>query len=145
MSLEEIKKLIRENLLKKQSLREALIALYLFGSFAKGTMRESSDIDLAFVFDEAFYKNDPFLALQEAELFSHEIGRLAGRPVEPVLLNNASIVFVFNVLKEAVCLYERSLSERIKYEVLVDNKYHDFAPFIMELRKEKEKLLIGRD
>lgn len=145
MNPEEIKRLVTEALIKRRPLKEALIALYLFGSFAKGTSREDSDIDLAFVFDEAFYKKDPFYALQEVELFSYEISRLAGRPVEPVILNNASVVFAFNVLKEAICLYEKGLSERIKYEVLMDNKYQDFAPFIMELRKEKERLLIGRD
>lgn len=88
---------------------------------------------------------DPFLALQEVELFSYEISRLVGRQVEPVILNNASIIFVFNVLKEGICLYEKSASDRIKYEVLMDNKYRDFAPFISELRREKERLLIGRN
>lgn len=143
--IERLKEIIKEQISSRSLLKSHLVALYLFGSLARRTERESSDIDLAFLFEEAFYKKDPFLALQEAELFSYELSRLAKRPVESVILNNASLTFAFTVLREALCLYERNRSERITYEVLIDNKYQDFAPFIRELRKEKERALLGRD
>ncbi len=54
---------------------DVLIAIYVYGSFAKGTARNSSDIDLAFVFNEKFYKDDPFRALQRAELLSAEVSK----------------------------------------------------------------------
>ena len=135
---DKLKEIVHQQISSRRLLKNHLVALYLFGSFARGTERESSDIDIAFLFEEAFYKEDPFLALQEAELFSYDISRLSGRSAEPVILNNASLNFVYTILREALCLYERDRSERIKYEVLIDDKYQDFAPFIRGLRDAKE-------
>jgi predicted nucleotidyltransferase len=64
-----------------------IIAVYLFGYYAKGTYKENSDIDLAFVFNEDFYKKDPFRALQEAELIGVEISKKILRPMDVVILN----------------------------------------------------------
>lgn len=122
-----------------------VIAVYLFGSFAKGTEKAKSDIDLAFVFNERFYKEDPFRALQEAELLGAEIGREANKTVDVVILNGASLNFAYHAIKEGVCLYESNNTDRILYEVTLDNKYQDFIPFIRELRDIKRRTFIGRD
>ena len=46
--------------------RSGIVALYLFGSFARGDMREDSDIDLAFDVDEA--SNEAFSLFDQAGL-----------------------------------------------------------------------------
>lgn len=122
-----------------------IIAIYLFGSVAKGTDKEKSDIDLAFVFNENFYKEDPFRALQKAELFSIKISCKIRKPVDVIILNSASLSFAYHLLRKSVCLYESDTVERILYEVTMDNKYQDFMPFIRELRDSKREKLLGRN
>lgn len=143
-SLENIREILRELIGQKGLLKEHLIAVYLFGSIVKGKEKEKSDIDLAFVFDEVFYKTDPFIALQEAEMLAVKMSKEIQRVVDVVILNGASLSFAYHTLKEGKCIYEGNTSDRILYEVALDNKYHDFMPFIKELRDAKRRVLIGR-
>jgi predicted nucleotidyltransferase len=122
-----------------------IIAIYLFGSFAKGAVRKQSDIDLAFVFNEKYYKEDPFRSLQEAELLSIEINRKIIKPIDVIILNSASLSFAYHVIRNGVCLYESTTVDRILYEIAIQNKYEDFMPFINELRDSKRKKLLGRN
>ncbi len=146
MDTETIKKIIQEsNITRSEIEKKPIIAIYLFGSYAKGKEKAKSDIDLAFVFDERFYKEDPFRALQEAELLGTEIGKMMHKAVDVVILNGSSLSFAYYTVRNGLCLYESSTVNRILYEVALDNKYQDFMPFIKDLREAKRKALIGRD
>lgn len=140
---ETIKKVVQE--LIEEVEKNHIIAVYLFGSYAKGKEKAKSDIDLAFVYNERFYKEDPFRALQEAELLGSEISKKICRAVDVVILNGASLSFAYYTVRNGICLYESSTVNRILYEVALDNKYQDFIPFIKELREIKRRILIGRD
>lgn len=122
-----------------------IIAVYLFGSFAKNSARRQSDIDLAFIFNEKYYREDPFRALQTAELLSVEISQTIEKPIDAVVLNSASLIFAFQTVKNGVCLYESDTVGRILYEVSLRSKYEDFMPFIEELRDSKREKLLGRN
>ncbi len=146
MDTETIKKIIQEsNITRSEIEKKPIIAIYLFGSYAKGKEKAKSDIDLAFVFDERFYKEDPFRALQEAELLGSEISKMMHKAVDVVILNGASLSFAYYTVRNGICLYEIGTVNRILYEVTLDNKYQDFMPFIKELRDIKRRILIGRD
>jgi len=146
MDTEKIKKIIQESNITRSEIEEKpIIAIYLFGSYAKGKEKAKSDIDLAFIFDERFYKEDPFGALQEAELLSAQIGKTMHKAVDVVILNGSSLGFAYHAIRNGICLYESSTVDRILYEVALDNKYQDFMPFIKELREAKRRSLIGRD
>lgn len=145
MAFTSIREILRELVAPARDLADVLIAVYVYGSFAKGTARNSSDIDLAFVFNEKFYKADPFRALQEAELLSAGVSKKMHRAVDVVVLNGCSLGFSYHTVREGACVYEKSSSDRILFEVVVDNKYQDFVPFIEELRDKKRSALIGRD
>lgn len=139
---ETVRKVLQERIAPKGNL---IKAIYLFGSLAKGKEKAKSDIDLAFVFNERFYKEDPFRALQDAELLGVEISKKICRAVDVVILNGSSLSFAYYTVRNGICLYESSTVNRILYEVALDNKYQDFMPFIKELREAKRKALIGRD
>lgn len=140
-----IQKLISNRALQNKALQDQVIAIFLFGSFAKNSARKQSDIDLAFVFKEKYYKEDPFRSLQMAELLCVEISRKINKAVDVVILNSASLGFTFHAVKNGVCLFESSTVDRILYEVAVQNKYEDFMPFIEDLRNSKREKLLGRD
>jgi predicted nucleotidyltransferase len=69
---ETVRRVLQERIAPKGNL---IKAIYPFGSYSKSKEKAKSDIDLAFVFDERFYKEDPFGALQEAELLGAEISK----------------------------------------------------------------------
>lgn len=106
---------------------------------------EKSDVDLAFVFDDTFYKTDPFTTFQETEMLAVEMCREIKRVVDTTVLNGASLSFAYHTLKAGKCIYEGSMSDRILYEVALDSKYNDFMPFIKELIDAKRRVLIGRN
>ncbi|NWF75666.1 MAG: nucleotidyltransferase domain-containing protein [Nitrospirae bacterium] len=127
------------------NIKRYILAIYLFGSFSKNSQKKDSDIDLAFVFNELFYKIDPFIALQQAELLSIKISKNIKRLVDVVVLNGCSLSFAYFTVRNGICLYEKNSVERILYEVSLDNKYHDFKPFIEELRELKKDKVSGRN
>jgi hypothetical protein len=140
-----MKVILRELIDAHDILSEGLTAVYVFGSHARGEEKEKSDIDIAFVFEDSFYKAGPFGAFQEAELLASEIGARMGMPVDTTVLNGASLTFAYNVIRDGACIYERNMGERIMYEINMENKYQDFFPFVRELREIKRRAVIGRD
>ncbi len=143
--IEKIRASLIEVITQRDLLRRHLIAVYLFGSIVTGRERKKSDIDLAFVFDEDFYKKDPFTSLQEAEMMAVETGEKLKKAIDVIVLNGASLSFAYHTVRDGMCIHEGNTADRILYEVAIDNKYQDFRPFIKELREIKRKTLIGSD
>lgn len=144
-SIDEIGKTLTRLTNQDDLLKRRLISVYVFGSAARGKEKKKSDIDLAFVFDDTYYKSDPFAALQKAEMLSFALSKKMQKTTDVTILNGASLSFSYHAVRDGKCIFERNATDRILYEVTLDNKYQDFAPFIRELRKTKRRSLIGRD
>ena len=114
-----------------------ILAVYLFGSLAKKKLGNSSDIDVAFLFDRLFYKNDPYKSFSTAQIMGAEAGEVLGQEVDVSVLNCASLFFAYEVISTGVCLFERDFNERIRYEIAIKGQYYDFRPFIADLRQKK--------
>lgn len=130
---------------QKSAFMKHTIAVYLFGSFATGKQDERSDIDLAFMLTDDFYRKDPFSAMQQMEMLLLKLRERTKRAIDGTILNGASLCFAYHTVRHGICVYERNTAQRILYEVSLDNKYQDFSPFIQELRDIKRRELIGRD
>ncbi|MBM4137443.1 MAG: nucleotidyltransferase domain-containing protein [Nitrospira sp.] len=140
--INKLKKVVKELISPAENF---VLAVYVFGSYAKGKEKAKSDIDLAFVFHERFYKEHPLKALQKAELLCAVISKRMNKTVDVVILNGYSLVFAYYTMKKGICVYEDNTANRILYEVTLENKYQDFMPFIQELRDVKRGVLIGRN
>lgn len=124
-------------------LRRHVIAVYLFGSFFKGKVYAKSDVDLAFALVDSFYKQEPLEALGHAEMLAARIRERLGKAIDVVIMNSASLSFAYHTLRNSRCIYEASVSDRILYEIRLENEYQDIAPFIRELRESKRRALLG--
>ncbi|MFC1705643.1 nucleotidyltransferase domain-containing protein [Planctomycetota bacterium] len=98
---------------------------YLFGSRATERVRQESDIDVAILVDEAAARD----VSAEVSLIRRLAGRL-GREVssdllDVVILNRASQVLCYRVLRDGVLLYERSQEERVQFFVRTVRELHD--------------------
>lgn len=93
-----------------------VVAIYLFGSRARGDARGGSDVDLAFLAPQPL---DPVARFELQE-------RVAGRlhvSVDLVDLRSASTVMRVQVLEPAVVLYEADAAERGRFEAAALGAY----------------------
>lgn len=100
------------------------VAVYLFGSVARGEATLESDVDVGILFAE-----DPPATLS-APQFAIEaaLERRLGSPVQVVALNRASADLVHRVLRDGRLVLDRDRAARIRFEVRRRNEYFDLAP-----------------
>jgi uncharacterized protein len=109
-------------------------AVYLFGSHADGTATRRSDIDLAFLFEEAGYRADPLDLFFRAQVIAANLGESLRRKTDAVLLNSSSLEMAYEIVTTGVCVYEADRDDRAVYEARVMGLWFDFKPFVEELR-----------
>jgi len=104
-----------------------LIALYRFGSQAKGTVRPDSDIDLAVLADDTIPNLSRFELAQELAIQLHS-------DVDLVDLRTASTVMRMQVLSTGICLDAPNEPARREFEMYA---YSDYA----RLNEERREIL----
>ena len=112
---------------------DGVIAVYLFGSFARGSERLESDVDVAVLYADAPAKTFDGLPLALEERLERQLGRT----VQVVVLNHASADLIHHVLMDGKLLIDRDPSSRIQFEVRARNEYFDLQPILRRYRKTK--------
>jgi hypothetical protein len=107
-----------------QSVPAEAIAVYLYGSQARGTASPGSDIDLG-----VLLRAVPAPSLRSvARMLEDSVERALKIPVEVVVLNAAPADLVHRVLRDGKLLLDRDRRARIRFEVQSRNEYFDLAP-----------------
>lgn len=101
--------------------------VYLYGSQAKKTAREDSDIDLAILVDEK--KADAFDTQIQA---SYALTKQLHQEVEIQNLVAVDVRFAHTVLSQGKLLYARSLEAKVIYETFILQQYFDLKPLYTE-------------
>ena len=102
-----------------------IIAVYLFGSEAKGKATEKSDLDFAVLLEEGFdYEANFDYKLK----LTGRLEDLTGRSVDLVFLDHADQVLQHQIRKYGRIIFERDRGRRIAAEVLSRKRYFDFLP-----------------
>lgn len=103
-----------------------VVASYLFGSAAAGLDHAQSDVDIAVLLPETVTG----LAAFEVQLrVMGDLEHICCRPVDVVILNNASPMLCFQVFEHGQLLTERDRKERALFEMRARNLYYDFKPY----------------
>jgi predicted nucleotidyltransferase len=111
------------------------VAVYLFGSVARGTAGSRSDVDVAVLFAR------PCPSRLSAQPFALEDDLRArlGRPVQVVVLDAAPPDLAFRVLRDGVLVLDREPNARAHFEVRVRNEYFDIKPFLDRYRRTDDR------
>lgn len=96
-----------------------IIAMWVFGSTAKGSARSDSDIDIAVLADNAT-SDLPILQIIT------ELEKASGRRVDVVLLNRAGDLLRYEVRKHGRLLFERNSIVRKNFEIQCRKSFEDF-------------------
>lgn len=111
-----------------------LVAVYLFGSRARGTQRPGSDVDLGLLFTET----PPSTLMGPRSDIEGELEALLGLTVQAVTLNKAPPDLVHRVLRDGVLVLEVDRSARIRFEVARRAEYLDLLPILQRYRRSGE-------
>jgi|SRR6056297_2098804 len=127
-----------------------ILAVYLFGSKAKGESDAGSDYDIGVIFVDSKKYQDGTLEVY-SELYKEFVNILpedylrgrfrAGKhEFDLVFLQFSYISFQYKALKEAEVIYESDRKQRLDYEEYVMKRYCDLAP----LRQRYQKAVLER-
>src|SRR4030042_501788 len=109
-----------------------VVAVYLYGSFAKGLEKVSSDIDLAILFvKKKHIKKD----ISSAYTYEERLSAKLNRVVEVQNLNNASMGFIHRVLSEGKLIVSNDDKRRTEFEEDTVKRYFDMKPLLDEYYK----------
>lgn len=103
---------------------------YLHGSHALGTEDRESDIDIAVLTDEKLSKEERF-ALQ-LDL----MGKMADalhvplERIDLIILQDCPPLLKYNVIRKGSCAFERDRSERVLFELHVEQEYDDESYYL---------------
>jgi predicted nucleotidyltransferase len=106
-------------------------AVYVFGSVARGTSRDDSDVDIGVLFAVA---PEPTFDAQPFGL-EGELERYLGRAVQIVVLNRAPVDLRSRVLRDGRLVLDRDRSARIAFEVQTRNEAFDLEPMLRQYRR----------
>ncbi|MEQ2129873.1 nucleotidyltransferase domain-containing protein [Caldanaerobacter subterraneus KAk] len=140
-NLKEVEEVFKRNL---QYLKEKydIKLIYIFGSYAKGTNRKDSDLDIAVLLGGDY---TPF---EKLELIGDLVEIFKRDDVDLVILNEANSVLRHQVIKYGKVIFEESEDVRVDFEVKTLREYMDmeyFRKVQMDIVKEWIKENVGEN
>jgi predicted nucleotidyltransferase len=127
--------------IKEKPMPNEIVAIYVYGSFVQGKLRDDSDVDIAVL--PSFETND----FDRLQLISKTAAIVAsvlnsiGIHKEVSILDMrgkyVSLQLLYKIITEGIMIYQSSLTERIYFEQTVKREYFDFIPYVISLRKRK--------
>ncbi len=124
---------LQGQLQKYFTLRDDVVAAYLFGSQAEGRTGKLSDVDVAVLLNGGSKKE----LFQKKLEIGGELGNLLKREdIDVVVLNEAPPLISHRVVKNGKLLFTRDEKARLAYEVRAVLRYLDWKPFLEKYTKE---------
>lgn len=130
-------------LIEKMSIDPAIIAIFLFGSYARGRPTPVSDIDLAVLLDQYFSPRQCFE--KKLQLLALATKVLKTDEVDLVVLNQAPPALGYRILNSGQMLWEqeKNKNQRVQFQARTYQRYFDFQPVEKIMRDGLAKRIKG--
>ena len=103
---------------------------YLFGSHARGTADEDSDVDLGILADAGMTKGDRHdLRLRLMRAFAEALD-VPCEKMDVVMLQDVPVLLQYNVIRNGEIIAARDRSAQRGYEIEVERRYDDERPML---------------
>jgi predicted nucleotidyltransferase len=109
-----------------------IVAVYLFGSLARGEQGVRSDVDIGVVTG-----GRPQRLEDELYLESGDLEAMLGLPVDLVAMDDAPPDLVHRVLRDGILVLENDRGRRIAFEVQARNAYFDLERVLESYRRTR--------
>ena len=114
--------------------RQEILLAFLFGSFAKGQARPSSDVDIGVLFSSV-------PGIDALTSLTDDLSSLVRKEIDLAVLNEASPILKMQVLKSGILLYAKDKKYYHQFFVDTVNQYDD----LKQVRRPiEESILKGR-
>lgn len=108
-----------------------VVAAYLFGSSARGTATERSDVDVGLLYEHT----PPSTFHGQPYLLQADLTQELSRDVQLVVLNGAPVDLVHRVLRDGILIFDTNPGVHIAFEVKARNEYFDLLPVLERYRQ----------
>jgi predicted nucleotidyltransferase len=110
--------------------KKEVIAVYLFGSHAKGKARPLSDIDVGILLD----KNDRDFLKQRRKDYTIELGRTLRKDIHPIILNLAGEELLKQIFSKGRCILINDARKLALYRMVMFARIADFAYYRSQMQ-----------
>jgi predicted nucleotidyltransferase len=119
--------------------KDEVIAVYLFGSYAKGTKSHLSDIDIGILFDQ----RDLDFINEKRNDYIVELARLLRKDIHPVILNYAGEGLMNQIFQKGKCIIKNDPKKLSVYEMITLAKIAEFAYYRHTMQSGFVKKVMG--
>lgn len=112
--------------------RREVVAAWLFGSVARGDVRETSDVDVAVLF--AGSKPRVIEDFDIAFAIQDDLEAVLHRSIDVVVMNGAPLDLAHRILRDGVLVHDSDSERRREVELQVRTQYFDFLPLLLRYR-----------
>ena len=101
---------------------ERILVAYLFGSYARKIQTSQSDVDIAVLLSSV-----PENILEYYLYLTNRLAKVLESDVDLIILNAASPLLKYQVIKYGKLLYSRKEEARVTFEARAQSEYLDFS------------------
>ena len=117
-----MKKKLSEEISKYFINKDEVVAVYIFGSYAKGLERSFSDLDIGILFNE----NERDI-INKINLYMIELSRITRKDIHPVILNSTSEELMRQIFSKGKCILVNDSKKLSIFKTTMYSRISDFA------------------
>ena len=121
--------------------RPEVVAVYLFGSHARGRERPSSDIDLGILVEHGIFMKDTDLKM----IYTVDLSRLLRKDSHVVIMNNAGEGILAQIFKHGKCIFAREHEMLSRFKTFTYSRIADFGYHRSLMEKAFVSRILGDD
>ena len=116
-----------------------VVAVYLFGSYALGKARRTSDVDIGILLNS----NNSELFKAKQLRYLKELGRLLRKDIHPVILNTAGEMLMQQIFTKGKCIVDNDQQKHAQFRMVMFSRIAAFSDYKKQMQAGLIKNIMG--